>query len=122
MLAIIIAVFGAAAFAHMAPFPFLLEAFRPSKSIWRVKPRPGSQPVDQVLVAPGPGAVHQGVLELGEALATEYREERMLRAEAKAARLPALLTVPMIVFIMPSLFIVIIGPAAIGIIDNLINR
>lgn len=55
-------------------------------------------------------------------LAAEYREERMLRAEAKAARLPALLTVPMIVFIMPSLFIVIIGPAAIGIVDNLINR
>ncbi|MGZ8995991.1 MAG: type II secretion system F family protein [Rhodospirillales bacterium] len=55
-------------------------------------------------------------------LAAEYREERMLRAEAKAARLPALLTVPMIVFIMPSLFIVIIGPAAIGIIDNFINR
>ncbi len=55
-------------------------------------------------------------------LAAEYREERMLRAEAKAARLPALLTVPMIVFIMPSLFIVIIGPAAIGIMDNFINR
>lgn len=55
-------------------------------------------------------------------LAAEYREERMLKAEAKAARLPALLTVPMIVFIMPSLFIVIIGPAAIGILDNFINR
>jgi tight adherence protein C len=55
-------------------------------------------------------------------LAAEYREERMLRAEAKAARLPALLTVPMIVFIMPSLFIVIIGPAAISILDQFINR
>lgn len=55
-------------------------------------------------------------------LAAEYREERMLKAEAKAARLPALLTVPMIVFIMPSLFVVIIGPAAIGIIDNFINQ
>lgn len=51
-------------------------------------------------------------------LAAEYREERMLKAEDKAARLPALLTVPMIVFIMPALFIVIIGPAAIGIIHT----
>lgn len=42
MLAIVIAIFGAAAFAHTAPFPFLLEAFRPSKSIWRVKPQPGT--------------------------------------------------------------------------------
>ena len=48
-------------------------------------------------------------------LAAEYREERMLKAEDKAARLPALLTVPMIVFIMPTLFIVIIGPAAVNI-------
>ncbi|MBL8658586.1 MAG: type II secretion system F family protein [Rhodospirillales bacterium] len=47
-------------------------------------------------------------------LAAEYREERMLKAEDKAARLPALLTVPMIMFIMPALFIVIIGPAGIN--------
>lgn len=47
-------------------------------------------------------------------LATEYREERMLKAEDKAARLPAMLTVPMIMFIMPALFIVIIGPAAVN--------
>jgi peptidoglycan/xylan/chitin deacetylase (PgdA/CDA1 family) len=42
MLAIIVAIFGAAAFAHTAPFPFLLEAFRPAKSLWRVKPQPGA--------------------------------------------------------------------------------
>jgi chitooligosaccharide deacetylase len=41
MLAIVVAILGAAAFAHMAPFPFLLEAFRPSKSLWHVKPQPG---------------------------------------------------------------------------------
>ena len=34
-------------------------------------------------------------------LANEYREERMMRAEEKAARLPALMTVPMIIFILP---------------------
>ena len=46
MLAIVIAIFGVAAFAHTAPFPFLLEAFRPSKSLWRVKPQPGTPPDD----------------------------------------------------------------------------
>lgn len=46
-------------------------------------------------------------------LAGEMREERMMKAEEKAARLPAIMTVPMILFILPTLFIVIIGPAAI---------
>lgn len=52
-------------------------------------------------------------------LATEFREARMLKAEAKAAKLPALMTVPMIVFILPTLFIVIMTPAAISIMDGL---
>jgi tight adherence protein C len=52
-------------------------------------------------------------------LANEYREERMLRAEEKAARLPAMLTVPMIIFILPPLFIVLIGPAVLRLIDAL---
>lgn len=51
-------------------------------------------------------------------LGTEYRDARMFRAEEKAARLPALMTVPMIVFILPTLFIVLMGPAALGIIDT----
>jgi tight adherence protein C len=51
-------------------------------------------------------------------LATEYRDARMFRAEEKAARLPALMTVPMIMFILPTLFIVLMGPAALGIIDT----
>jgi tight adherence protein C len=50
-------------------------------------------------------------------LSKEYRTERMLRAEQKAARLPAMMTVPMIVFILPTLFIIIIAPAAINVID-----
>ncbi len=54
-------------------------------------------------------------------LSSEFREERMLKAEEKAARLPATLTVPMILFILPTLFIVIIGPAIIDIYDNLIH-
>jgi tight adherence protein C len=51
-------------------------------------------------------------------LAAEYRDERMMRAEEKAARLPATMTVPMILFILPSLFIVLGGPAALRIIDT----
>jgi tight adherence protein C len=51
-------------------------------------------------------------------LATEYRDARMFKAEEKAARLPALMTVPMIMFILPTLFIVLMGPAALGIIDT----
>ena len=46
-------------------------------------------------------------------LATEFRSARMMAAEAKAARLPAVLTIPMIIFVLPPLFIVLIGPAII---------
>ncbi|OAN50427.1 pilus assembly protein TadC [Paramagnetospirillum marisnigri] len=46
-------------------------------------------------------------------LAQENRESRMSEAEKKAAALPAKLTVPMIVFFLPVLFLVIAGPAAI---------
>jgi tight adherence protein C len=51
-------------------------------------------------------------------LAAEFREARITRAEEKAARLPAMLTVPMILFILPTLFIVLLGPAALSIIDT----
>lgn len=53
---------------------------------------------------------------LGDALrvmAKENRELRMSAAEKKAAALPAKLTVPMILFFLPVLFIVVIGPAFI---------
>ncbi|MFN5644670.1 MAG: type II secretion system F family protein, partial [Sphingomonadales bacterium] len=43
-------------------------------------------------------------------LSAEFRNERMMRAEEKAARLPAIMTVPLILFILPTLFIVILGP------------
>lgn len=46
-------------------------------------------------------------------LSAEMREERIMSAEAKAAKLPATLTVPMILFILPPLFVVLIGPAAL---------
>ena len=47
-------------------------------------------------------------------LSDESRSERMSVAERKAAALPAKLTVPMIVFFLPVLFVVIIGPAYIN--------
>lgn len=50
-------------------------------------------------------------------LASEFREQRMLVAEAKAARLPVLLTIPMMLFVLPPLFIVLMGPAILRIAD-----
>ncbi|SFG18689.1 tight adherence protein C [Novosphingobium sp. CF614] len=50
-------------------------------------------------------------------LSAEFRNERMMRAEEKAARLPAIMTVPLILFILPVLFIAILGPAACAISD-----
>ncbi len=55
-------------------------------------------------------------------LSAEFRNERMMRAEEKAARLPAIMTVPLILFILPVLFVVILGPAACSISDAFINR
>ena len=54
-------------------------------------------------------------------LSAEFRNERMMRAEEKAARLPAIMTVPLILFILPVLFIVILGPAACSINDALMS-
>ena len=54
-------------------------------------------------------------------LSAEFRNERMMRAEEKAARLPAIMTVPLILFILPVLFIVILGPAACSINDALMK-
>ncbi len=51
-------------------------------------------------------------------LAGEFRNQRLLRAEEKAARLPAVLTVPMVVFILPTLFIVLMGPGILKVIDG----
>ena len=46
-------------------------------------------------------------------LSAEMRTETMTRFEAKAARLPVMLTVPMILFILPCLFLVVGGPALV---------
>ncbi|MEX2648222.1 MAG: type II secretion system F family protein [Alphaproteobacteria bacterium] len=51
-------------------------------------------------------------------LSRENREARMSRAEKKAGGLPAALTVPMILFFLPVLFMVLIGPAAIQVVHT----
>jgi tight adherence protein C len=62
---------------------------------------------------------------LGQALrvlANEMRRDRLTRFEAKAARLPVLITLPMIGFILPCVFIVVAGPAALDLIHTLSSR
>jgi len=57
---------------------------------------------------------------LGQALrvlAQENRDQRMQSAEKKAAALPPKLTVPMVMFFLPVIFIVILGPAAIMVLN-----
>lgn len=65
-------------------------------------------------------AEHYGT-PLGQALrvaAQENREMRMMEAEKKAAALPAKLTVPMILFFLPCLFVVILGPAVMRVMQT----
>jgi tight adherence protein C len=54
-------------------------------------------------------------------LSAEFRHQRMMRAEEKAARLPAIMTVPLILFILPTLFVVILGPASCSINDSFLK-
>jgi len=66
-------------------------------------------------------AEHYGT-PMGQALrvtAQENREQRMANAEKKAAALPAKLTVPMILFFLPCLFVVILGPAIMKIMHTM---
>jgi tight adherence protein C len=50
-------------------------------------------------------------------VATELRNDELLRLEEQANRMPVLLTIPMIVFILPSIFLVIGGPAVLKVLD-----
>ncbi|MBL4838711.1 MAG: type II secretion system F family protein [Kordiimonadaceae bacterium] len=55
-------------------------------------------------------------------LSAEFRNERLMKAEEKAARLPAILTMPLILFILPTLFIVLLGPAACKMSDDFLSK
>ncbi len=50
-------------------------------------------------------------------VAAELRDNDLLKLEEQANRLPVLLTVPMIVFILPSIFLIIGGPAFLKVLD-----
>lgn len=59
--------------------------------------------------------VGSSISETLRVLADEYRTTRMLQAENRAARIPALITVPLIFFIMPAFILIILGPPMIQI-------
>jgi tight adherence protein C len=52
-------------------------------------------------------------------LAAEFRNDRMMLAEERAAKLPVKLTVPLILFILPALFIVLLGPAIVKALESI---
>ncbi len=54
-------------------------------------------------------------------LSQEMRQEALTRFEARAGRLPALLTVPMIVFILPCVFLIVGGPAVVHVLQVLMQ-
>ena len=55
-------------------------------------------------------------------LAAELRGEALTRFEARAARLPVLMTLPMILLILPCVFLVVVGPATLSVIDTMSGR
>jgi tight adherence protein C len=59
---------------------------------------------------------------LGQSLRTlsaEMHVHRFLQYEANAAKLPVMLTLPMVIFILPTMFLVVCGPAALQVIDTI---
>jgi hypothetical protein len=52
-------------------------------------------------------------------LSAEFRHERMMEAEARAARLPVLMTIPMMFFLVPPIFVILVAPAACSMIRTL---
>jgi tight adherence protein C len=55
-------------------------------------------------------------------LATEMRQMELTRFEERAARIPVLLTIPMITFILPCIFVVVGGPAAVRVMQTFMHR
>jgi peptidoglycan/xylan/chitin deacetylase (PgdA/CDA1 family) len=54
MLVFVVVLVGVVAVSHMAPFPFLLEAFRPSRSVWHVDAASGAPPTIYLTFDDGP--------------------------------------------------------------------
>jgi len=64
-------------------------------------------------------SIQQGtpILQALDLLSKEIRSSRMQRAEEKAAKLPSLLVIPLVLFVLPNLFIVLLGPAIVRLIN-----
>ena len=86
---------------HIGPAP-AAESYLSIERVLEAAARTGAQ------------AIHPGYGFLSENV-------EFARACEKAGRLPATMTVPMMIFILPALFIVLIGPAVLDILDNFIN-
>ncbi len=54
-------------------------------------------------------------------LIAEQRANRLMQIEEKAARLPVIMTIPLIFCIMPAVFVVLLGPAVLSILDNILG-
>ncbi|NPD69963.1 type II secretion system F family protein [Lichenicola cladoniae] len=65
-------------------------------------------------------SLHHGtpLIQALRTLSVEMRGEMLLRFEERAARLPTLLTIPMIVFILPCVFLIVGGPAMIQVLQH----
>jgi tight adherence protein C len=55
-------------------------------------------------------------------ISAQMRDEALIQLEERANQLPALLTVPMMLFIMPTIFLIVGGPAALQLIDVMSKR
>ena len=51
-------------------------------------------------------------------LADEYRNTRLMLAEQKAGRLPVMMTIPLITLLLPALFLIILGPAVVSMLET----
>jgi tight adherence protein C len=52
-------------------------------------------------------------------LSAELRQEHLVRFEERAGRLPTLMTIPMILFILPCVFLIVSGPAIVNVLSTL---
>ena len=55
-------------------------------------------------------------------LAAEMRQQTLTRFEEKASRLPVLLTIPMIIFILPCIFLIVGGPAVVSVMATMMHK
>ncbi len=55
-------------------------------------------------------------------LAAEMRQQTLTRFEEKASRLPVLLTIPMILFILPCIFLIVGGPAVVAVMATMMHK